>query len=160
LSERGREAPKSLDVLELIEASANIGRRECECLSVVCSCAPIPPFIGSRRDGLHARVISRVVPFFPNRGRIVDGSCCRALWGMASGVVAVLESPLTVPRACPYPVVPVDGVAVARCAPRLTRRGAEGATDGGLGPVKGRTAFEVAAHARRGSCRGESTKIW
>ena len=32
LSERGREAPKSLDALELIEASANMGRGECECV--------------------------------------------------------------------------------------------------------------------------------
>ena len=29
LSERGREAPKSLDVLELIEASAKMRTREC-----------------------------------------------------------------------------------------------------------------------------------
>jgi len=28
------------------------------------------------------------------------------------------------------------------CAPRLTRRGVEGATDGGLALVKGRTASE------------------
>ena len=34
LSERGREAPKSLDELELIEASVNMGWCECECIRV------------------------------------------------------------------------------------------------------------------------------
>ena len=78
---------------------------------------------------------------------------------MVPGVVAVLESHLTVPRACPCPVALVDGVAVARCAPRLTRRGAEGATDGGLAPVKGRTVFEVAAHAAEGPAKEKSQRF-
>ena len=105
-------------------------------------CALIPPFIDSRRDGLHVWVICEVVFSSLNRGRTVDGSCCRALWGMASGVVVVPGSPLTVPGTYPCPVVPVDGVVEARCAPCSTRRGAEGATDSGLIPVNGRTMFE------------------
>jgi len=43
-----------------------------------------------------------------NSGR----SCRRALWSMTSGVVIVNASPLTVPRACPRPVAPVDGMTV------------------------------------------------
>ena len=45
LSERGREAPKSLDVLELIEASANMGWCECECIRVSFR---LPPRVYSR----------------------------------------------------------------------------------------------------------------
>ena len=43
MSERGREAPKSLDVLELIEAGANMGRCECECVCVCFARAPLSP---------------------------------------------------------------------------------------------------------------------
>jgi len=102
LSKRGREAPKSLDALEL-------------------RWAPVPPFIDSRRDGLHAWEITGFIPFSLNRGRTVEGPYCRALWGMASGVIVVLGSLLAVLGACPCPVAPVGGVAIAvevRCALR------------------------------------------
>ena len=72
-----------------------------------------PPFIDSRRDGLHAREITEVVPSSPNRGRTIDGSCYRALWGMAPSVVVVLGNLLTVLGTCLCPMVPVDGMAVA-----------------------------------------------
>ena len=47
-----------------------------------------------------------------NSGR----SCRRAMRSMTSGVVIVLAGSLTVPRVCPCPVAPVDGVVVtAEC---------------------------------------------
>jgi len=51
---------------------------------------------------------------------------------MVSGVVVVLANPPTAPRVRPYPVAPVVGVVMA----------VEGAVDGGLALVKGRTASE------------------
>ena len=108
LSERGREAPKSLDVLEMIEASANMVRWSASVSVSLRLRVPLPPFIDSRRDELHAWEISRVVPFSPNRGRTVDGSCCRALRGMAPGVVVILGGSLTVTGTCPCPVAPVE----------------------------------------------------
>ena len=38
------------------------------------------------------RVIIDVVILSPNRGRTVGCSCCRALWGVALGVVVILGS--------------------------------------------------------------------
>ena len=93
----------------------------------VCVCppvrvrVPVPPFIDSRREGLHMWEISRFVLFSLNRGRTVESPWRRALWSMASGVVVVLGNPLTVLEACPCPVAPVGGVAIAvevRCALR------------------------------------------
>jgi len=55
------------------------------------------------------RVIIDAVILSPNRGRMVGCSCCRALWGMASGVAVVLGSF----RMCPCPVAPVGGVVIA-----------------------------------------------
>ena len=49
LSERGREAPKSLDMIGVIEASANIRSCECECefacvrLSALSLCVSVSP---------------------------------------------------------------------------------------------------------------------
>ena len=40
LSKRGREAPKSPDELELIEASANMRRGECVCVRVLEGLSP------------------------------------------------------------------------------------------------------------------------
>ena len=40
LTERRREAPKSLDELELIEASANVRRGECVCVRVLEGLSP------------------------------------------------------------------------------------------------------------------------
>ena len=76
--ERGREAPRSRLEEESIKASAHIG---CSVvLSVVLSrTAPLkgnppPPFIVTRRDGVHAQGIVEVVVFPPNRGgAVVDG---------------------------------------------------------------------------------------
>ena len=78
--ERGREAPRCMLEEELIEACANIGG------SVVLSVAfyrmnptaplkgsPPPPFIDTRRDGVHAQGIVQVVVFSPNRrGAVVE----------------------------------------------------------------------------------------
>ena len=111
MSERRREAHKSLDVLELIETSANMGRRECECICP--ACVFLPPFIDSRRDELHAWEIHGAVLFSPNRGRTVGRSYRRRLWGMSSGVVVILENLLTVLETCPCPVAPVVGMVMA-----------------------------------------------
>ena len=170
MGKSGREVPKSqcmrVYAREMIEASSNMVRWSASVSVSLRLRVPLPPFIDSRRDGLHAREISGVVLFFPNRGRTVDGPCCRALWGMAPGVVVVLGSPLTVSGMCPYPVAPVDGVAIAveaRCAPCSTRRGAGAprvlpiaASSWSIAMICSR----VIAHARRGSCRGGSAKIW
>ena len=81
--ERGREAPKSLLDEKLIEVSANISG------SVVLSVAyyrmvrsrdplkgsPPPPFIDTRRGGVHAQGIVKVVVFSPNRGGAVIEHC-------------------------------------------------------------------------------------
>ena len=52
-------------------------------------------------------------PFLPESGENSCGSYCLALWSMAPGVVAILESPLTVPRTCPCPMASVIGMAAA-----------------------------------------------
>ena len=101
--ERGREAPKSLLEEKLIEASANIG------CSVVLSVAfyrvvwlrdvndvplkgsPPPPFIVTRRDGVHAQGIVEVVVFPRIAGVQWSNTVGSTLWGMASGVAVVLR---------------------------------------------------------------------
>ena len=74
--ERGREAPKSL-LEEVIEASANIGAQKSVCALVSCAkCGeqprwirqrPPPPFIDTRRGGVHIREGGEVV-VFPKSG--------------------------------------------------------------------------------------------
>ena len=71
--ERGREAPKSLLGEKMIEASANIALRiTFVCVSVLrdeedgrerggLGRSPPPPFIDTRRGGVHVREISEVV---------------------------------------------------------------------------------------------------
>ena len=74
LCERGREAPKTLGVLGLIEASANIGRvRVCACATarsrLVCLSAFRSSFYRLKEGGLHAWGISGVVFFPPESGK-------------------------------------------------------------------------------------------
>ena len=68
--EREREAPKSLLEEKLIEASANTGAQErvCSVSSAECSVLPRsikqrppPPFIDTRRGGVHVREGGEVV---------------------------------------------------------------------------------------------------
>ena len=78
--ERGREAPRSLLEEELIEMSANIGARKSVCVlpngpTTPLKESPPPPFIDTRRDGVHAQGIVEVVVFSPNRGGAVVGHC-------------------------------------------------------------------------------------
>ena len=83
-----REREESSQVpcaLGLIETSANIER-----------CSGHEPVFVRPNEALPPPFIER-------------GAWCRA-W--ASGVGVVLACPLTVPRACPRPVAPVDGVAM------------------------------------------------
>ena len=73
LGERGREAPKSMRMLELIEASANMCRNELECVympecSSLLGRGPPPLFIGSRRGGLQVRGVPDVVLLSKNWG--------------------------------------------------------------------------------------------
>jgi hypothetical protein len=89
--------------------------------------------------------IHGVVPFFPNRGGTVSSSCHRVLWGVTPGAVVVLVNPLDRARGVSLPC----GISRRRgnccrgvqCTV-LMGRGVEGAADGGLALVKGRTASE------------------
>ena len=90
---RGREAPKSLLEEELIEACANIGG------SVVLSVAyyrmgptatpfkgsPPPPFIDTRRDGVHAQGIVEVIVFPRIAGVQWSNTVGSTLWGHGVG---------------------------------------------------------------------------
>ena len=49
-----------------------------------------PPFIDTRRDGVHAQEIMEVVVFSPNRGGAVVKHCRKYTAGMASGMAVVL----------------------------------------------------------------------
>ena len=75
--ERGRKAPKSPLEEELIEASANIGVQRSVCALLVVRSVlflpsgPTPPFIDTRRDGVHVQGIMEVVVFSQNRGGAV-----------------------------------------------------------------------------------------
>ena len=80
---------------------------------------------------------------------------------MASGMVVILASPLTMLRACLCPVASVDGMV-------MTAEGAEPCVERGRAwrvpkaPVLPRSKAvlcpRVVAHARRGSYRGEKYK--
>ena len=91
LVERGREAPKSLLEEMLIEANANIGAQERVCALVSCAkCGeqprwirqrPPPPFIDTRRGGVHIREGGEVV-VLPRIGGVqwlttVESTLCR-----------------------------------------------------------------------------------
>ena len=52
--------------------------------------SPPPPFIVTRRDGVHAQGVVEVVVFTPNRGVQWSSTVGSTLWGMASGVAVVL----------------------------------------------------------------------
>jgi len=104
-----------------------------------------PSFYRLKEGGLHTWGTSEIISFPLDQGRTVDSPCCQTLRGMALGMIIALGRLLTMPRACPCAVAPVDVVAMAvevRSAPCLTRRGAEGAADGGLAPAKSRIASE------------------
>ena len=93
--ERGREAPKSPLEKELIEASSNIGVQRSVCAllvvrSIVSTEWADPPFIDTRRDGVHAQGIMEVVVFSPNRGGVVIEYCGKYTVGMAPVVAVVL----------------------------------------------------------------------
>ena len=51
---------------------------------------PPPPFIDTRRDGVHAQGVMTVIVFSPNRGGAVVEHCGKYTMGMASGVAVVL----------------------------------------------------------------------
>ena len=89
------EAPKSLLEEELIEASANIGVQRSVCaLLVVRSVFFLffsterwadPPFIDTRRDGVHAQGIMEVVVFSSNHGGAVIEHCGKYIVGYGAG---------------------------------------------------------------------------
>ena len=137
----------------MIEASANIGE------NLVCVCVwefalefrPLgsglpPPFIGSRRGGVHARNVLGFVILSPNRGEqlavaVAVAEYCEAwLWASPSSWGAV-DYAWDVSLPCGASGRRGD-CCRAYFPLRLTGRSAEGAADGGLAPVKGRTAFE------------------
>ena len=51
--------------------------------------SPPPPFIDTRRGGVHAQEIVEVVVFSPNRGGAVVEHVESTLWGMVPGVAVV-----------------------------------------------------------------------
>ena len=51
--------------------------------------SPPPPFIDTRRGGVHAQEIVEVVVFSPNRGGAVVEHCGKYTVGMAPGVAVV-----------------------------------------------------------------------
>ena len=53
--------------------------------------SPSPPFIVTRRDGLHAQGIVKVVVFPRIAGVQWSNTVGSTLWGMASGVAVVLD---------------------------------------------------------------------
>ena len=53
--------------------------------------SPPPPFIDTRRDGVHAQGIMEVIVVSPNRGGAVVVTVGSTLWGMAPGVAVVLD---------------------------------------------------------------------
>jgi len=70
-------------------------------------------FYSPRRGRLHVSDIYEVTLLRPAVwGRTVGCPCRLAVWSMTPGAVIVLAGPLTIFRACPCPVVPVDGVVV------------------------------------------------
>ena len=52
--------------------------------------SPPPPFIDTKRDGVHVQGIVEVVVFPPNRGGAVVEHCGKYTVGMASGVAVIL----------------------------------------------------------------------
>ena len=52
--------------------------------------SPPPPFIVTRRDGVHAQGIMEVIIFSPNRGGAVVEHCGKYTVGMAPGVAVIL----------------------------------------------------------------------
>ena len=102
--ERGREAPRSLLDEKSIEVSANI---EC-CAS--CSCdddcdvplkgSPSPPFIATRRDGVHAQGNGEVVVFPRIAGVQWSNTVGSTLWGVAVVLDIVLDLAEIAPAPC------------------------------------------------------------
>jgi len=119
--------------------------------------SPPPPFIDIRRGRVHAREISGVVVFSPNRGRTVSG-CCRKYtlehWSLWRWAWQSSWEPFSIAGIAPASCGS-SGWSGGRCReyrpPRFTWRSAEGSADGGLAPVKVRTPPEGCAHVRRGS---------
>ena len=52
--------------------------------------SPPPPFIDTRRDGVHAQGIMEVIVVSLNRGGAVVVTVGSTLWGMAPGVAVIL----------------------------------------------------------------------
>ena len=167
MGERGREAPKSMRMLELIEASANMCRNELECVympecSSLLGRGPPPLFIGTRRGGLQVRGVPDVVLLSKNWGEqlVVPVAVHCEVWPRAwLSSLEAFDHAGNVYLSCG--VCGRRGNSCrARCPLCLTGRSAEGASDDGLVLVNSLPCPRVAAHVRRGSCRGGSTMVW
>ena len=123
---------------------------------------PPPPFIDTRRGGVHLRRGLEVVVFSPKRGRAVD-VCCRkyTVWHRrvrrrAWQLSYALSSVLWRSRRRPCDSCGCRGVFCRGYRPPyLTCWHLEGPAGGGLALVKARAAFEGRAHTCRGFCSRE-----
>ena len=110
--------------------------------------------------------ISTGCPFSPRFGGEqlvfpVTERCGARRRSWVSGVGVVLACPLTVPRACPRPVAPVDGVAMTarRAVPHFGGGGMSMVPSGRSSPSQEPyCCSRVVAHAHRGSCKGKRYK--
>ena len=105
---------------------------------------PPPPFIGSRRGGLHAQNVSGFVVLSPNRGEqltVPVAKHCVAWPRIWSSSLEAFSHAWNAFLPCGASGHRGDSCG-ARCPLRLTGRSAEGAADGGLVLVKGRTTSE------------------
>ena len=164
-----RERKESSQVpcaLGLIETSANIERCSGrEPVFVHPNEALPPPFIDQGGESYTCRTSTGRL-LSPRSGGEqlvfpVTERCGARRRAWVSGVGVVLASPLTVPRACPRPVAPVDGVAMTagRAVPHVggggTSRVPPGRSSPGQEPY---CCSRVVAHAHRGSYKGKRYK--
>ena len=128
---------------------------------------PPPPFINTRRDGVHAQGVMKVVVFSPNRGGAVVEHCGKYTVGYGAGRgsrpghrpwscgdrAGVLAAPASwrLQRAA-------WSLLWGYCPPGMAWRRSEGPTSQGLVLVKAGATFEGRAHVVRGLRGRESTK--
>ena len=164
-----REREESSQVscaLGVIEASANIERCSGrEPVFVSLNEALPPPFIDQGGESYMCRTSTGRL-LSPRSGGEqlvfpVAERCGARRRAWASGVGVVLACPLTVPKACPHPVAPVDGMAITagHAVPHVGGGGMSRVPSGRSSP--GQEPYccsRVVAHAHRRSCKGKRYK--
>ena len=122
---------------------------------------PPPPFIDTRRGGVHVRGGQK-----SSASSLIGGvqwsiTVGSTLWSMAPGVAVILSGSLVMRRSRRRPNGSC-GRRGGRCggyrSPCSTWRRVKGPAGGDLALVKTRTSSKGCAHTRRGFCKGESTR--